>query len=251
MKWWWSRISGKIRATNIWWSPDLIQTSFMANTDRVRVRASLIFLIFPDIFELIILQGLSIFRPIIYGNTATLLTPQERENCPPEHTHKWTVAVRSAASAADSDIVGGADNLGYFIKRVSFKLHDTYANPARSLSRCICCYPFADICFQISINHLLRSQKRGTGFNLSPCTSTDRRFQMGWIRDPNSNKFHSRGRRESHCTISSSQTASMGSRWWTRNPTARCRCKSWAGAFLAVRRNRVQRPISALSYDFD
>ena len=81
-----------------------------------------------------LLQGLSIFRPIIYGNTATLLTPEERENCPPEHTHKWTVAVRGAASADNSDIVGGADNLGYFIKRVAFKLHDTYPNPTRSAS---------------------------------------------------------------------------------------------------------------------
>ncbi|KAE9407287.1 yeats-domain-containing protein [Gymnopus androsaceus JB14] len=89
----------------------------MANTDRVRVR------------------GLSIFRPIIYGNTATLLTPEERENCPPEHTHKWTVAVRGAASAENSDIVGGADNLGYFIKRVAFKLHDTYPNPTRNVDK--------------------------------------------------------------------------------------------------------------------
>ncbi|KIK53266.1 hypothetical protein GYMLUDRAFT_77510 [Collybiopsis luxurians FD-317 M1] len=89
----------------------------MANAERVRVR------------------GLSIFRPIIYGNTATLLTPEEREKHPAEHTHKWTVAVRSAASAPNSDIVGGADNLGYFIKRVSFKLHDTYANPTRNIDK--------------------------------------------------------------------------------------------------------------------
>lgn len=89
----------------------------MANPDRVRVR------------------GVSIFRPIIYGNTATLLTPQERENCPPEHTHKWTVALRSAASVPESDIVGGADNLSYFIKRVSFKLHDTYTNPTRHIDK--------------------------------------------------------------------------------------------------------------------
>ena len=80
---------------------------------------------------------LSMIRPITYGNTtSTLLTPEERDRkCPPEHFHKWTVAVRSAASAPGSDIVGGADNLGYFIKRVSFKLHDTYANPTRSKSR--------------------------------------------------------------------------------------------------------------------
>lgn len=78
-------------------------------------------------------QGLTIIRPIIYGNTATVLTPKERESVSsPDHTHRWTVAVRGAASAPDSTIVGGADDLGYFIKRVTFKLHDTYPNPTRS-----------------------------------------------------------------------------------------------------------------------
>ena len=78
-------------------------------------------------------QGLSIYRPIIYGNTAIVLTPEEREAHPSrEHTHRWTVAVRSAATAEDSDIVGGADDLGYFIRRVTFKLHETYPNPSRS-----------------------------------------------------------------------------------------------------------------------
>jgi len=42
------------------------------------------------------------------------------------------VAVRSAASPPDSDQVGGADDISYFIKRVTFKLHDTYPNPSRS-----------------------------------------------------------------------------------------------------------------------
>lgn len=78
-------------------------------------------------------QGLSIYRPVIYGNTAVVLNQKERESLThPDHTHRWTVAVRSAASAPDSEIVGGADDLSYFIKRVTFKLHDTYANPTRS-----------------------------------------------------------------------------------------------------------------------
>lgn len=68
----------------------------------------------------------------MYGNTAVILTPQERENAPPEHTHRWTVALRSAASAPDSDIVGGADDISHYIKRVTFKLHETYPNPTRS-----------------------------------------------------------------------------------------------------------------------
>ncbi|KAF8897902.1 yeats family-domain-containing protein [Infundibulicybe gibba] len=80
--------------------------------------------------------GLSIYRPIIYGNTATVLTPKERESLTStDHTHKWTVAVRSAASPADSDQVGGADDIGHFIKRVTFKLHDTYSNPSRNIDK--------------------------------------------------------------------------------------------------------------------
>ena len=76
---------------------------------------------------------MTIHRPIIYGNTAWVLTPKEKEALSSsDHTHRWTVAVRSAASAPDSDIVGGADDLSYFIKRVTFKLHDTYPNPNRS-----------------------------------------------------------------------------------------------------------------------
>lgn len=81
-------------------------------------------------------RNLTIHRPIIYGNTARILTPEERvEPVPAEHTHRWTVAVRSAASAPDSDIVGGADDLSYFIRRVNFKLHDTYPTPNRSIDK--------------------------------------------------------------------------------------------------------------------
>ncbi|KAF4619139.1 hypothetical protein D9613_004930 [Agrocybe pediades] len=81
-------------------------------------------------------RGTTVFRPIIYGNTAVVLTPKERELlASPDHTHRWTVAVRSAASAPDSDQVGGADDLSYFIKRVTFKLHDTYPNPSRNIDK--------------------------------------------------------------------------------------------------------------------
>ena len=80
------------------------------------------------------IQGLSIFRPIIYGNTAVVLSHKERElSSHPDHTHRWTLAVRSAASSPDTDQVGGADDLSYFIKRVTFRLHETYPNPSRSM----------------------------------------------------------------------------------------------------------------------
>ncbi|EIW76219.1 yeats-domain-containing protein [Coniophora puteana RWD-64-598 SS2] len=81
-------------------------------------------------------RGLLIHRPIVYGNTAIVLTPIERESLStPDHTHRWTVAVRSAASPPGADMVGGGDDLTYFIKRVTFKLHDTYTNPTRHIDK--------------------------------------------------------------------------------------------------------------------
>jgi len=104
----------------------------MSSNERVRVRVKSPYqynaFLFINVF-----QGVTVHRPIIYGNTATVLTPEEKESLTfPDHTHRWTVGVRSATSGADSDIVGGADDLGYFIKRVAFKLHDTYPSPTRS-----------------------------------------------------------------------------------------------------------------------
>ncbi|KAG8700872.1 NuA4 histone H4 acetyltransferase complex and the SWR1 complex subunit [Ceratobasidium sp. 394] len=79
-------------------------------------------------------RGVSVHRPIIYGNYSVLLTPTERGSAPPDHTHRWTVAVRSAASPeGKADQTGGADDINYFIKRVNFKLHETYPQPNRSI----------------------------------------------------------------------------------------------------------------------
>ncbi|KAF7309895.1 Yeats family protein [Mycena indigotica] len=86
-------------------------------------------------------KNLSIHRPIIYGNVASVLSPRQREQLAataPDHTHTWTVAVRGAASPdkeAATSMVGGADDISYFVKRVSFKLHDTYPNPLRHVEK--------------------------------------------------------------------------------------------------------------------
>ncbi|KAA1466567.1 yeats-domain-containing protein [Dentipellis sp. KUC8613] len=88
--------------------------------------------------ERVRVRGLSIYRPVVYGNIAVVLTDEERQALPPqsrEHTHRWTVAVRSAASAPDSELVGGADDLSYFLKRVTFKLHETYPNATRNVDK--------------------------------------------------------------------------------------------------------------------
>ncbi|KAK6341213.1 NuA4 histone H4 acetyltransferase complex and the SWR1 complex subunit [Orbilia brochopaga] len=69
-------------------------------------------------------KGVQIYRPIVYGNIATPITKENRtSNLPPEHTHRWTVCVKGVY---DEDI-------SYFIKRVQFKLHETYTNATRTL----------------------------------------------------------------------------------------------------------------------
>ncbi|PVG03667.1 yeats-domain-containing protein [Serendipita vermifera] len=87
-------------------------------------------------------RGIQIFRPIIYGNSAKMLTPEEKTaiRCPPDHTHQWTVALRSAASQPtngqeEGGVVGGKDDLSHFIKRVTFKLHESFANPSRVVDK--------------------------------------------------------------------------------------------------------------------
>ncbi|KDE05125.1 hypothetical protein MVLG_04467 [Microbotryum lychnidis-dioicae p1A1 Lamole] len=84
------------------------------------------------------LRGVSVYRPLIYGNTAVLLEPDERVDT--DHTHRWTVAVRSANSPTTpskdpANQVGNGDDIGYFVKKVTFKLHETYAQPLRTLER--------------------------------------------------------------------------------------------------------------------
>jgi len=54
-------------------------------------------------------------------------------------THKWTIFVTSATSPPPKEgdvdninyLPGGADDLGYVIKRITFKLHDTYSPASR------------------------------------------------------------------------------------------------------------------------
>jgi len=148
------------------------------------------------------MRGLAIHRGILIGNTATPLSEAERIVSAPDHTHKWTVAVRSVAShplpsiseadqlglasssrgthqnvegsvtnvnagtstsAANTErevsvsgtpapstgvstrgresetdyhkMVGGKDDISHFIKRVQFKLHETYPQHTRNIDK--------------------------------------------------------------------------------------------------------------------
>ena len=69
---------------------------------------------------------MSIFRPIVYGNTAHPVSPSSRpRGMPADHTHLWTISLRGVDNA----------DITHFVKKVQFKLHaDTYANPTRSTS---------------------------------------------------------------------------------------------------------------------
>lgn len=63
----------------------------------------------------------SIYRPIVIGNEASLLGL--RKDPASDHTHEWTVSVRGLNDA----------DISYFVKKVVFKLHDSYANSTRSI----------------------------------------------------------------------------------------------------------------------
>lgn len=69
-------------------------------------------------------QGVSVFRPIVYGNTAHPVNASSRpRGMPADHTHLWTISLCGVDNA----------DITHFIKKVQFKLHaDTYANPTRS-----------------------------------------------------------------------------------------------------------------------
>jgi YEATS domain-containing protein 4 len=54
--------------------------------------------------------------PIVYGTTAHKLKKVVNQN-----THKWTVFVKCASSA----------NLEHVVQSVTFKLHESFANPVR------------------------------------------------------------------------------------------------------------------------
>ncbi|KAI8805605.1 yeats family-domain-containing protein [Cladochytrium replicatum] len=69
-------------------------------------------------------KGVVLERGIIFGNSASPLT--KKDVAPdPQHTHKWCVYVRG---------VHGED-LSYMIKKVQFKLHESFVNPSRVIEK--------------------------------------------------------------------------------------------------------------------
>ncbi|KAJ9223294.1 hypothetical protein DTO169C6_4340 [Paecilomyces variotii] len=71
-------------------------------------------------------RGVSIFRPFVYGSEAQPFDPAKRPpNAPEDHTHQWRVFVKGVN---DEDI-------SYWLKKVQFKLHETYAQSVRTIEQ--------------------------------------------------------------------------------------------------------------------
>ncbi|KAL1998699.1 hypothetical protein VTN02DRAFT_5720 [Thermoascus thermophilus] len=72
------------------------------------------------------LRGISVFRPFVYGSEAQPFDPAKRPpHAPEDHTHQWRVYVKGVN---DEDI-------SYWLKKVQFKLHETYAQSVRTVEQ--------------------------------------------------------------------------------------------------------------------
>lgn len=66
------------------------------------------------------IKGVTIAKPIVYGNIARYFGKKREED---GHTHQWTVYVQPFRN----------EDMSTYIKKVHFKLHESYANPNRVL----------------------------------------------------------------------------------------------------------------------
>lgn len=67
-------------------------------------------------------KGVTIVKPIIYGNVARYFGKKREED---GHTHSWHVYVKPYNN----------ENMGAWVKKVHFKLHESYANPNRVVTK--------------------------------------------------------------------------------------------------------------------
>ena len=64
------------------------------------------------------LKGTSIVKPFVFGSISqNLKTKRENDN----HTHDWTVYIKPFNN----------EDMSSYVKKVQFKLHETYTNPVR------------------------------------------------------------------------------------------------------------------------
>ena len=81
------------------------------------------------------LRNVQIYRPFIFGSEAVPFDPASRpKDAPPDHTHKWRVFVRGIPipNPSNPNSVTYTD-ISHWLRKVQFKLHDTYANSVRMI----------------------------------------------------------------------------------------------------------------------
>ena len=67
-------------------------------------------------------KGIHILKPIVYGNVSKYFGKKREED---GHTHQWTVYVKPFRN----------EDMSSYVKKVNFKLHDSYANNNRVVSK--------------------------------------------------------------------------------------------------------------------
>ncbi|KAH3819120.1 YEATS domain-containing protein 4-like [Dreissena polymorpha] len=67
-------------------------------------------------------KGITIIKPIVYGNVARYFGKKREED---GHTHQWTVYLKPYKN----------EDMSTYVKKVSFKLHDSYPNSTRVLTK--------------------------------------------------------------------------------------------------------------------
>jgi YEATS domain-containing protein 4 len=68
--------------------------------------------------ETVRVRGISLSKAFIFGSYSQLLTKKRESD---SHTHDWTVYVKPFFN----------EDMSSFVKKVQFKLHDTYDTPVR------------------------------------------------------------------------------------------------------------------------
>ncbi|XP_023342831.1 YEATS domain-containing protein 4-like isoform X2 [Eurytemora carolleeae] len=67
-------------------------------------------------------KGIHIIKPVVYGNISKSFGKKRDED---GHTHQWTVFVKPYRN----------EDMSSYVKKVHFKLHDSYANPNRIVTK--------------------------------------------------------------------------------------------------------------------
>uniref|UniRef100_A0A8C6AVC5 YEATS domain-containing protein n=1 Tax=Monodon monoceros TaxID=40151 RepID=A0A8C6AVC5_MONMO len=67
-------------------------------------------------------KGVTTVKPIIYGNVARYFGKKREED---GHTHQWTVYVKPYRN----------EDMSAYVKKIQFKLHESYGNPLRVVTK--------------------------------------------------------------------------------------------------------------------